>query len=225
MTKTNQFQQLWDKGEREEAVKQLAAYLQHNEHDLPAYLQLSTYLTALKDFPQAEELLQRALSVFPNDASLRYNLGTLYYVAQDYTKAIPIFQELVQNEQMADAQYMLGEIYFRQKQYQLALAFALTAQQADPTAIDANQLCGAIWMSMGNFAEAAQYYRNVLDQAPENVQANFQYGLTQFAQRQPAEKYFNFVQKQAPDYFKQQKQQLTDIERFLDATKDDHQDE
>lgn len=52
----------WAAGDHEAAVKDLVQYLQDHSEDIEAYVTLATFLTTLKDFEQAEALLQKALT-------------------------------------------------------------------------------------------------------------------------------------------------------------------
>lgn len=81
----------WAAGQHEEAVQQLVDYLEKTPTDIEAYVTLATFLTTLKDYEQAEVLLQKALTQFPENDALKYALGTLYYQAEAYQQAETTF--------------------------------------------------------------------------------------------------------------------------------------
>ena len=209
----------WAAGDYEAAVKDLVQYLQDHSEDIEAYVTLATFLTTLKDFEQAEALLQKALTQFPNEAALTYALGTLYYQAEAYQQAVPLFMQLVQDSQSTDAQYMLAQTYHQLEQNPRALAFALTVQEQEPDQLDANLLVGDILTSLGDFDQAQTYLKKALTIAPQNGEVLFKYGLTQLVLGADSEPYFEQAKHYAPDYFKKNKQQLIDIEGFMQAKK------
>ncbi|KRL58484.1 tetratricopeptide repeat protein [Latilactobacillus fuchuensis] len=211
----------WSDGQHEEAVQALVDYLKKAPADIEAYVTLATFLTTLQDFEQAEVLLQKALTKFPDQPALSYALGTLYYQAESYQQSEAIFMELVKNSQSVDAQYMLAQTYHQMEQNPRALVFALTAQEQQPQALDTNILVGNILISLGDFDQAQSYLKKALKIDVQNGEALFKYGLTQLVLDQPSATYFERAKKVAPDYFEKNKQQLMDIEGFMQAK--DHQ--
>ncbi|KRM23863.1 tetratricopeptide repeat protein [Latilactobacillus graminis] len=207
----------WAAGEHEVAVKELVQYLQEQPDDIEAYVTLATFLTTLKDFEQAEVLLQKALTQFPKENALIYALGTLYYQAEAYQQAAPLFMQLVQDSQAIDAQYMLAQTYHQLEQNSRALVFALTVQEQQPDQLDVNLLVGDILTSLGDFDQAQTYLKNALTIDPRNGEVLFKYGLTQLVLGATSDIYFEQAKQYAPDYFQKNKQQLIDIEGFMQA--------
>lgn len=207
----------WADGHHTEAVQALVAYLKDHSDDIEAYVTLATFLITLQDLEQAESLLQKALTQFPDEPALLYALGTLYYQAESYQQAISIFMQLVKASQSVDAQYMLAQSYHQLEQNPRALAFALTAQEKQPNQLDTNILVGNILISLGDFDQAQGYFKKALEIDAQNGEALFKFGLTQLVLEQPSAAYFEKAKQVAPAYFEKNKQQLIDIEGFMQA--------
>lgn len=207
----------WAAGQHEEAVQQLVDYLERTPTDIEAYVTLATFLTTLKDYEQAEVLLQKALTQFPENDALKYALGTLYYQAEAYQQAETTFSQLVKETQALDAQYMLAQTYHQLEQNARAMAFALTVQEKQPDQLDANILVGNILISLGDFDQAQIYFKNAHRIDAQNGEAVFKYGLTQLVLGRESQSYFERAKTLDPAYFEKNKQQLIDIEGFMRA--------
>ncbi|WP_125552211.1 tetratricopeptide repeat protein [Loigolactobacillus jiayinensis] len=208
---------LWAKGDKQGAVKVLVAAIEKTPAQLDNYLELAAYLNALKDTQQAEKLLQSALVRFPDNQDLLYSLGTTYYAAGDYAKALTQFQQVTLPRLENDKLYMLASTYYAQQDYAHALAFAVTAQQHEPQRTDVNLLVGDLFLALGDFSHAATYYGQVLTQEPKSAAANFKVGLARLAQGLSNEAYFEKAKQLDAAYFAQEKHRLSDIERYLKA--------
>ncbi|MFL2028159.1 tetratricopeptide repeat protein [Loigolactobacillus zhaoyuanensis] len=208
---------LWAKGDKQGAVKALVAAIEQAPELLDNYLELAAYLNALQDTEQAEKLLQSALVHFPDNQDLRYSLGTTYYAAGDYPKALDQFQQLTAARLENDKLYMLASTYYAQQDYSHALAFALTAQKNEPQRDDVNLLVGDLFLAIGDFNHATTYYTQVLARTPKSAAANFKVGLARLAQGAPSEAYFEQAKKLDTAYFEREKHRLSDIERYLKA--------
>ncbi|MFD0897944.1 tetratricopeptide repeat protein [Loigolactobacillus binensis] len=215
MKKTSQT--LWAKGDKQGAVKALVAAIEHDPLAVDNYLELAAYLNALQDTEQAAKLLQSALVKLPQNQDLLYSLGTTYYAAGDYTKALAQFQQLTLPRLENDKLYMLASTYYAQQDYNRALAFALTAQQHEPKRTDVNLLVGDLFLALGEFKHAETYYTKALATAKTKAVANFKIGLARLAQGQSSQTYFAQAKQLDPTYFAHEKHRLTDIERYLNA--------
>lgn len=210
-------QALWIKGDKQGAVKILVAAIKKAPSQLDNYLELAAYLNALHDVTQAEKLLRSALARFPHNQDIHYSLGTTYYAAASYSRALNEFKKITLPRLQNDKLYMLASTYYAQKDYGHALAFAVTAQQRQPKQVDVNLLAGDCFLAIGDFSHAETYYRQALDQAPASAPVNFKLGLTAMAQGKSNAAYFKQAKKQDAAYFAREKHKLTDIERYLKA--------
>lgn len=210
---------LWQAGKQQEAVKALVQEIKQQPDQIDNYLELAAFLNTLKDFEQAQQLLQQIQQRFPNNQDIQYSLATTYYAAGRYDLAEPLFLKITDQRLSNDRDYMLGVLYHQKQDDKRALAFALTAQQAAPKRVDANQLVGDIWLSLGQFKAAAQAYQQVLAQQPNVAAAHFNVGLALLGAGEKPTAYFEKADALDHDYFQQQQQRLADIERYLQAQK------
>lgn len=210
----------------EQAVHELVTRIDTHPGDADAYYELATVLVDLKSFAQAEELLMKALGLFQAQPAvvdkLHYGLGNVYYAAEDYPKAIQQFDSL--GAQWKGAGYlMLAQSYMANGDHKRALAFALTALASQPDDVATLQVVAENLLALGNMAQAAQYYDQLLAIDPKNGRATFDRGLVAMVQGTPYADYFERAQTLDPQYFEQGQQRLADIEKFMQQKPDSDQ--
>ncbi|EEI24127.1 tetratricopeptide repeat protein [Lentilactobacillus hilgardii] len=210
-------------------VHQMVSKIDANPHDYHHYYDLATLLVEGKDYEQAEELLMKALGIFDQSSedikdTLKFGLGNVYYAAQEYDRAIKIFQEINDDKLQAEAYIMLAQSYMAKGDNKRAMVFALSAQstrQKDPAV---NEMIGDNLLALGNFSQAAEFYDLVLTAEPQNGRANFNRGLVAMVADEPFESYFKRANQYDPAYFNKGQKKLKDIEKFiqLNGTKKAH---
>ncbi|MHC9532835.1 tetratricopeptide repeat protein [Dellaglioa sp. L3N] len=202
--------------ESKQLIHQLVEKVEQEPDNQQAYYELGSYLTKLKDYPQAEELYKKALSHFDGQSDLlQYGLGNVFYEAELYPEAIQSFQKITNQAMKENAFLMLAQSYMAQEQYQQALAFAITAQEITPKNPDTNELIGDIFLALGQFENAARYYDLVLEVDAHQAKANFQRGLANMVLGLEFEPYFELAKASDQAYFAAQKQRLSEIEAFI----------
>jgi len=217
-----------DKAKQQALVHELVTKIDAHPEDYHAYYDLTVLLTAGQDFEQAEALAMKALGKFKDSPQaadlLRYALGNVYYQAESYDKALPYYQQITDPKLKNDAYMMMGQTLMNQHDYQHALVWAITAQEAQPQRADTNLLVADVLLALGNNQQASDYYQKTLVVDPKSGKAAFNVGLTAMVLGKPYAKWFDQAQKLDADYFKKHQQQLTDIEKMLaNQAPDDHQ--
>lgn len=210
------------------AIHKLVEKVDKDPNNYHHYYDLATFLVEAKDYEQAEELLMKALGLFEKSSqdvkdTLRFGLGNVYYAAEEYDKAIKIFQEINDKKLQAESYIMLAQSYMAKGDNKRAMVFALSAQSARQDDPDVNQMIGDNLLALGNFAQAAGFYDTVLKAEPENGKANFNRGLVAMVNGEDFEKYFAKAKQSDPDYFNKGQQKLKDIEKVIQITKDKKQ--
>lgn len=203
----------------ERAVHQLVQQITQHPGEFEPYYELATALVDLNSYAQAEELLMKALGLFAAQPDaverLHYGLGNVYYAAQDYPKAIAQFDQL--NAQLKGAGYlMIAQSHMANGDHKRALAFALTALATQPQDPATLQVVAENLLALGEMAQAAQYYDQLLALNDQNGAANFDRGLVAMVQGEPYADYFAKAQRLDPDYYQKGQQRLRDIEKFMD---------
>lgn len=203
---------------------QLVAKIDADPHNYHHYYDLATLLVEGKSYEQAEELLMKALGIFKTADqdvldTLKFGLGNVYYAAEEYDKAIKIFQEIDDQKLQSEAYIMLAQSYMAKGDNKRAMVFALSAQstrQKDPVV---NQMIGDNLLALGNFSQAADFYDLALKAEPQNGKANFNRGLVAMVLGEDFEDYFKKAKQYDPTYFKNGQQKLKDIEKFVQLNK------
>ncbi|WP_318765929.1 tetratricopeptide repeat protein [Lactiplantibacillus carotarum] len=220
MTDTNQPHRP-TKAEQQALVHQLVTKIDDQPDDYHAYYDLVVLLTVGQDYEQAEALAMKALGKFatqqPAADLLRYALGNVYYQAEAYDQALPYYQQITDARLKHDAYLMMGQALMAKGDYQHALVWAITAQEAQSTDKDANLLVADILLALGNNQQAYDFYQKVRALDPQSGRAAFNAGLTAMVLGKPYADLFASAQKLDSDYFKQHQQQLTDIEKTVAA--------
>ncbi|MCT4488326.1 tetratricopeptide repeat protein [Levilactobacillus parabrevis] len=211
-----------DKARSEHMVHELVQRIDSHPGDADAYYELATVLVDLNSFAQAEELLMKALGLFAAQPvaveKLHYGLGNVYYAAQDYTKAIAEFDQL--GAQLKGAGYlMMAQSYMASGDHKRALVFGLTALGSQPKDVATLQVVAENLLALGNMAQAAQYYDQVLTLDDHNGRANFDRGLVAMVQGEDYGPYFKAAKSLDPQYFEKGQKKLADIERFIQTQK------
>jgi len=211
-----------DKARSERMVHELVQRIDSHPGDADAYYELATVLVDLNSFAQAEELLMKALGLFAAQPvaveKLHYGLGNVYYAAQDYTKAIAEFDQL--GAQLKGAGYlMMAQSYMASGDHKRALVFGLTALGSQPKDVATLQVVAENLLALGNMAQAAQYYNQVLTLDDHNGRANFDRGLVAMVQGEDYGPYFKAAKSLDPQYFEKGQKKLADIERFIQTQK------
>jgi len=209
------------KAEQQALVHQLVQKIDTQPGDYQAYYELTVLLTAGQDYEQAEALAMKALGRFEANQKaknlLTYALGNVYYQAEAYDKALAAYQEITDQKLTADAYLMMGQALMAKKDYQHALVWALTAQEAQPQAVDTNLLVANILLALGNNQQAYDYYQKVIKLDPKQGAAYFNAGLTAMVLGKPYADLFAQAKSVDATYFKTHQQQLSDIEKMLAA--------
>ena len=125
-------QRLYEEQQTDEAIMHLVHKLQHHE-DYTGYLQLSSFLMGIGDSTQAQQALTQAEKLAPGNSLVLYNQGIVAYETKNYDRAKDCLKPLLNKPELkADVAYSLALIYFQEKNWPQALAFALSAVDWQP---------------------------------------------------------------------------------------------
>ncbi|KRK74398.1 tetratricopeptide repeat protein [Lacticaseibacillus nasuensis] len=208
-------------GDHNAAIQAAVKEIDAHPKDPKRYATLATMLIAINDYDQATQLLVQALGLFPNDPELLYSFGLVAYAQDNAPLAIKYFAQLTgtAGALAADADYMLALCYQRQHNNQKALAFALTAKDADPTRVDAALLCAQLLLALGSFAQSAAMLEPFL--AAKDARVLFQYGLAKSGAGADGSPWLAEAKRLDPKHYDQQANSVRDIAGFLKASEPD----
>ncbi len=86
---------LGEKGEIEEGARLIRERIQEDESDPLLHIALSEVYLRAKSYSQAEEVLHKALSLFPNNETLLFNLGSVYERTKRFELAEETFRKVI----------------------------------------------------------------------------------------------------------------------------------
>ena len=197
------------KKQTQKLVHRLVMAIDEEPDKFNNYYDLGALLTRLNDFEQAEELFMKALGIFEkkNDAKavnlLNYGLGNVYYSVGKINEAIKQYNKIDDAKLKADSYLMLAQSYMKQKNYQQAVAYGLTAHDLRPQDPEINQAIGDSLLALGEFKQAKNYYDLILKRHPGRADTQFNRGLVAMVLGEPYQDYLNQSQQLDPDYYAQ----------------------
>ena len=97
--------------EQTEALNALMNTLQNSPHDADTLMEIGGIFLAAMDWARAEIFLNRAILSRPADTGSRYMLGIALYQQERIQEAAAAFEELLNLEKNAAAQFNLAVIY------------------------------------------------------------------------------------------------------------------
>jgi arylsulfatase A-like enzyme/Flp pilus assembly protein TadD len=125
-------------------------------------------LVGLGQLDKGVEEVQRFLKTFPKDFSLFNELGSLYYLKQDYDKAAQAFQTSIEIERVnPHALNRLGGVYIIQKEFQKASQVLDRAFKINPELRRLNFHLAQVEEAKGNMDKASQHYKKELELYPQ----------------------------------------------------------
>ncbi|MCW0952679.1 CDC27 family protein [Weissella ceti] len=169
----------------EKSISELVQLIEQDEKNWSAYVDLIGALVLANALPEAEELGLKSLTLFAETPEatqhLLYAVGNVYYAAGAYDRAQHFFDQITNPELHSDACLMQAQSLYGQKNYQKALAFALTYHEDKPEDIDGLVLLGRIWLALNDLATAKTLFDQALALNADDYAANFARGVVAVA--------------------------------------------
>jgi len=118
---------------------------------------------------RAREVIERAITVFPESAEFRFYLANLYSHEKEYEKSIACYEKalLMQPDSVA-SHINLASVLFKAGQYDEAVASYQKALSFEPHAFDAHVGLGAVSEKMGRLHIAIDCYEYAAILKPED---------------------------------------------------------
>lgn len=162
-------------GQYAAAVRSFGTAVHLDSNYLQARHNLGAALAAMRRYREAEAVYRRALAQAPDDRGLHLNLAALYRATGRYEQAMEHYRRVLATKAdaavRAQAANALGLIAVRQGALERAVDhFAMALKAAPGNHLIAFNL-GAAYHDLGQFDEAAKFYRLTLRLAPEYAKA------------------------------------------------------
>ncbi len=130
-------------------------------------------------YKEAEELLLKAVELYPTYSDAYANLGLLKYRTKQFPEAEKFYLKAIElNPSNAIALSNLGAIYFEMKQYEAAKNVYQNALKANPNMADANTNMGATLATLGQLKASIPYFEKAAELDPNNPQIYYFLGIT-----------------------------------------------
>jgi len=152
-----------------EALKKAEKNLTRNkENALVIYFEMAKNQKELKQYHEAENNLQKILTVEKDKIDVIEELYDLYYLQKDYKKAIPVAQKLTQYD--SDYKEDLANLYHRTKQYDKALQLLDELDESWGESRYRNILRKSIYKVTGNSEGAIENLESKINKNPKKEQ-------------------------------------------------------
>jgi tetratricopeptide (TPR) repeat protein len=211
----------FNQGDKEAAISAAVHYIDAHPHDVDAYRTLAAMLINMKAYDQADELILKALGLFRDDPELRYDWGLSAFQQGSFKDALlrllPLTGSDIDRSLRADASYMVALAYQETGDNNRALAFAMTASEINPQAVDAAVLTANLMLGLGLTQQAKELLAPLLDTKDAHVL--LAYGMAVSALGEDGSKYLDAAKSADPDSY----QRARELVHFL--TKQEQGDE
>ncbi len=166
---------LADRGSSAEAIALLspaAAKLPQNAQAAPFYSRLGDLYAKQKDFADANQARQQALTLAPDDTDTRLALADSYMTQHDYVSALAQYdQAAAARPREAAIQNQRGVAYKNLKQYPKALAAFKQAAAISPANAQEQNNIGVVYELLGKRPLAIAAYKKALSLNPQLAEA------------------------------------------------------
>jgi len=151
----------------------------------------------------ANELVDKALELSPNNADLMMQKGMLKLKEQDSAGFALLEKSLLLNPELKTANITLAMQYVTERKYDKALEIAKKWQQSKSGNIQGKLLEGVIYTAQFNLSKAKEIFNQVLKIDDNNVPANYYVGQLELNDKNYDQALVQFekVLKQSPAHF------------------------
>ncbi len=156
-------------GDHVAAIVRFDRVLAQRPNNIPTLSAKTAALVALQRFDQAADLSARLVRLAPDDATIRYNYGTLLYRRADFAPAAEQFHEAVRiNPNHARAWYNLATLAQRAGRVGDARDAWLAFTRIQPNIADAWFNLGVVWMDFDEPLPAAHCFSQFVALSPDS---------------------------------------------------------
>lgn len=132
------------------------------------------YFTDLKQYAEAAQAYQQAITISPNNVRVRYNLGWVYNDLARFAEAADQLGEAVRlKPEYVEAHTELGFAYLKLRRIPLATESLRTALRLNPNYATAHYYLGLVFIEQRNKVSAQEQYRILLRLDPKKAQQLF----------------------------------------------------
>lgn len=132
---------------------------------VPAYVELTTIHTRLRDYVQAKDINNQGLRYFPKESALHYSRGVMYHTQKRLDSALISYRAAIKFDSTNYvADFQAGIIYLKWNSLPLAIQSFQKVMRYNPKYPQVNFLLGTAYDKYGNLEGAIEQY-NLATQA------------------------------------------------------------
>jgi tetratricopeptide (TPR) repeat protein len=163
-------------GESAQAISEYQKSVKYNDMEPAPRLKLGAYYLRLNETGKAAAQLQAVTRLSPQMSEAHYLLALIYSSEHKYDLAASeyefILKSAAQNDPAdTDAYLYLGQLYYAQGKYPLAIGQFLKILGTDPENTTALNLLGSVYADTDEASKSIEIFRKVLQIDPENSEA------------------------------------------------------
>jgi len=161
----------------DEAIAEYRRSIKLNDQDPWIYNYLGLALTAKRDFKEALKCFEKALEINPEFTDIYNNLGVVYDQLGSKEKAFESFARVIRDPTYPTpekAYYNLGDLYLRDKNYDLAIMHFQKAVEKRPRFAMGYRGLGYAYAEMGKRDLALQQFQRAVENDPRDVPSLFE---------------------------------------------------
>lgn len=148
------------------------------------------------NYEEALELIFKTIDEFPKEEAHYINGAVvLSQIGKEEEAERFLQQALVLDPNSFSACYTLGNLYFNAERYKEAVTLYLNVYDKHHKDEDLNFMIARSYVNLGDFTMAIPFFEMAHESAPDDIDLNFEYGLTlcQLEKYEPAYKLLTFV--------------------------------
>jgi tetratricopeptide (TPR) repeat protein len=175
-------------GKFTESAAALEEILQQYPQDAEARLLLASVLQDGGKMTEALPHLEKLAKEFPADSEVHFRLGRVQAATGKAAEARKSYQEAIRHKRgYAEPRLALGELEARQGDYRRAKRSAEEVVALTPNDVRARLLRTATWIGLREFGQAQTELGKILQEQPDNREAQFQRAMLSLAQEKHSE--------------------------------------
>lgn len=151
---------------------------------------------------EAKDILEQAVGLNPNDATIQRTLGFLYESLQQYDKSELAFRKALSIDNTdTNARMSLGAVLLNKKQYLQAIEEEGKILEVEPNNARVNAIIGIAHLKMGKLDLAETYLKRSIEIDSSCSSSNYNLGvvLEKKGLKEESQKYFEIAKKLQPD--------------------------
>lgn len=171
-------------GDNEGCKNACQVAIQLNPENIGTFINLGVAQQNLGLLDEAEKTLKSALSMDDSHPQIQNNLGAIYILKSEYSKAKPYIEKAIAiDPDYSDAQSNLGEIYKNEQENDRAIQCYLKSIKINPNNINACIGLGLLYSYLARYDEAENKLQHAIKLNPYSTEALFGLGFLHYIKK------------------------------------------